>query len=40
MEDDPQTVAEFLVKTDGLSKEKIGEFLGEINIEFNMAVLE
>ncbi len=40
LEDDPQAVAEFLMKSKGLSKEKIGEFLGEINVEFNMAVLK
>ena len=40
LEDDPKKVANFLVYQKGLSKEKIGEFLGEINREFNMAVLE
>ncbi len=40
LEDDPKKVADFFVHQKGLSKEKIGEFLGEINSEFNMAVLE
>ncbi len=40
LQDDPQAVADFLIGNDKLSKEKIGEFLGEINSEFNMAVLE
>ncbi len=40
LEDDPRCVAEFLMNHYGLSKEKIGEFLGEINSDFNMAVLE
>ncbi len=40
LEDDPRRVAEFLLSEYGLSKEKIGEFLGEINSDFNMAVLE
>ena len=40
IEDSPQSVAGFIHKEYGLSKEKIGEFLGEINEEFNMAVLE
>ena len=40
LEDSPVSVAEFLLGEYGLSKEKIGEFLGEINEEFNMAVLE
>ncbi|XP_064399910.1 uncharacterized protein LOC135346271 isoform X2 [Halichondria panicea] len=40
LEDDPRYVAEFLMSHYGLSKEKIGEFLGEINSDFNMAVLE
>lgn len=40
LEDDPKSVADFFIHQQGLSKEKIGEFLGEINSEFNMAVLE
>ena len=40
LEDDPHSVARFLMEHYGLSKEKIGQFLGEINNEFNMAVLE
>ena len=38
--DSPQHVATFLTKQNGLSKEKIGEFVGEISSEFHMAVLE
>ena len=38
--DSPQDVATFLAKQSGLSKEKIGEFVGEISSEFHMAVLE
>ena len=40
LDDDPKSVADFL--TDGknkLCKQKIGEFVGEINSDFNMAVL-
>lgn len=33
-------VAKFLKEHYGLSKEKIGEFVGEIRHDFNMAVLE
>ena len=33
-------MAKFLKEHGGLSKEKIGEYLGEINSEFNMDVLE
>ena len=40
LDDDPGSVAEFLADQYGLSKVKIGEFVGEINSEFNMAVLE
>ena len=40
LEDRPQSVASFLTGEKGLSKEKIGEFVGEINSEFHMAVLE
>ncbi|CAI8012336.1 IQ motif and SEC7 domain-containing protein 1 [Geodia barretti] len=38
--DSPQKVATFLASQYGLSKEKIGEFVGEISSEFHMAVLE
>ena len=38
--DTPKSVARFLREQDGLSKLKIGEFVGEIRYEFNMAVLE
>ena len=40
LEDDTKKVADFFIHQQGLSKEKIGEFLGHINSEFNMAVLE
>ena len=40
LEDDPRCIAEFLMSQYGLSKLKIGEFLGDISSEFNMAVLE
>lgn len=40
LKDDPSDVASFLKDHYGLSKEKIGEFVGEIRYEFNMLVLE
>jgi len=40
LEDEAKSVAEFLLSQNGLCKEKIGEFLGAISCEFNMAVLE
>jgi len=40
LDNSPRSVAEFLMKQYGLSKEKIGEYLGEINSGFNMDVLE
>ena len=40
LQDTPESVAKFLRTQYGLSKVKIGEFLGEISMEFNMAVLE
>ena len=40
MRDTPKSVARFLREQNGLSKLKIGEFVGEIRYEFNMAVLE
>ena len=40
LEDSPLHVARFLHERVGLSKQRIGEFLGEIRVEFNMAVLE
>lgn len=39
LEDSPLHVAKFLHEQAGLSKLRIGEFLGEIRMEFNMAVL-
>ena len=38
--DTPRSVAKFVKEQSGLSKMKIGEFIGEIRYEFNMAVLE
>ena len=40
IDNEPKSVAKFLKEHGGLSKEKIGEYLGEINSEFNMDVLE
>ena len=41
LDDDPHSVADFLIDANNnLSKMKIGEFVGEINSEFHMAVLE
>ena len=40
LEDSPLHVAKFLHEQVGLSKLRIGEFLGEIRMEFNMAVLK
>lgn len=40
LQDTPESVARFLRQHYGLSKVKIGEFLGEISMEFNMVVLE
>ena len=40
LRDTPRSVAKFLKEQNGLSKMKIGEFIGEIRYEFNMAVLE
>ena len=40
LEDNPEAVAKFLNSCYGISKEKIGEFVGEIRSDFNMAVLE
>ena len=38
--DDPMEVAKFICSNDLFSKEKIGEFVGEIRQDFNIAVLE
>lgn len=40
LEDSPAHVANFLLSRMDLSKQRIGEFLGYINKDFNMAVLE
>ena len=40
LDDDPKSVADFLTDDKNkLCKQKIGEFVGEINSDFNMAVL-
>ena len=40
LENSPQAVARFLITRKGLSKQMIGEYLGNINHQFNMAVLD
>ena len=40
LEDSPAHVANFLLSSMDLSKQRIGEFLSYINKGFNMAVLE
>ena len=39
LENSPQGVARFLITRKGLSKQMIGEYLGNINYQFNMATL-
>ena len=39
LEDRPQTVSKFLISRKGLSKQMIGEYLGNIQKQFNMDVL-
>jgi Sec7-like guanine-nucleotide exchange factor len=39
LENSPQAVARFLITRKGLSKQMIGEYLGNIMYQFNMAVL-
>lgn len=39
LENSPQAVARFLITRKGLSKQMIGEYLGNLNYPFNMAVL-
>lgn len=40
LENSPQAVAKFLLTRKGLSKQMIGEYLGNLQNSFNMAVLE
>ncbi|XP_011403942.1 PREDICTED: uncharacterized protein LOC105312754 [Amphimedon queenslandica] len=40
LKDDPSDVANYMKDQYGLSKERIGEFVGEIRYDFNMLVLE
>ncbi len=40
VEGTPQSVAKFLATRKGLSKQMIGEYLGNLQNSFNMAVLE
>ncbi len=40
LENQPQAVARFLITRKGLSKQMIGEYLGNLNYAFNMAVLD
>lgn len=40
VEANPQAVAKFLTTKRGLSKQMIGEFLGNVQNPFNLAVLE
>lgn len=40
LENSPQGVARFLISRKGLSKQMIGEYLGNLQNTFNMAVLE
>jgi brefeldin A-inhibited guanine nucleotide-exchange protein len=39
VEGNPEAVARFLRNTEGLDKTKIGEYLGEIKIDFNLKVM-
>ena len=40
LENSPQAVSKFLLTRKGLSKQMIGEYLGNLQNNFNMAVLE
>lgn len=40
LENSPQAVAKFLLTRKGLSKQMIGEYLGNLQNPFNMSVLE
>ncbi|KAK3744231.1 hypothetical protein QZH41_004610 [Actinostola sp. cb2023] len=39
LEDNPQVVAKFLISEHGISKQRLGEYMGNIQTDFNMAVL-
>ncbi|XP_078342090.1 uncharacterized protein LOC144627938 isoform X2 [Oculina patagonica] len=40
LEDNPEVVAKFLLTEPGISKQKLGEYLGNLQNEFNMEVLK
>ena len=40
LEDNPEMVAKFLLTEPGISKQKLGEYLGNLQNEFNMEVLK
>ncbi|XP_027056164.1 IQ motif and SEC7 domain-containing protein 1-like isoform X2 [Pocillopora damicornis] len=40
LEDSPEVVAKFLLSEPGISKQKLGEYLGNLQNEFNMEVLK
>ncbi|XP_022801805.1 IQ motif and SEC7 domain-containing protein 1-like isoform X1 [Stylophora pistillata] len=40
LEDSPEVVAKFLLSESGISKQKLGEYLGNLQNEFNMEVLK
>ncbi|XP_068758655.1 IQ motif and SEC7 domain-containing protein 1-like isoform X1 [Montipora capricornis] len=40
LEDDPEMIARFLLTEQGISKQKLGEYLGNLQNEFNMEVLK
>lgn len=40
LENSPHSVARFLISRKGLSKQKIGEFLGDLQNPFNVETLE
>lgn len=40
LDDNPEMVAKFLLTEPGISKQKLGEYLGNLQNEFNMEVLK
>ena len=40
LEDSPEVVAKFLITEHGISKQRLGEYLGNLQNNFNMAVLK
>lgn len=40
LDDNPEAVAKFLFTEAGISKQKLGEYLGNLQNEFNMEVLK